>query len=220
MNLNSKVYDEAKAISGFGGTFAFAVSLGRDCAVMLHLMNQLTDMKKHKFFHWSHYPEMLPYHAKYLAKIEKMYGVNVEVHLWPEDYKGKQAQFVTEFMEKNGCSLAIFGYRMDESLQRRGMLNKFTDGIDYVRKWAYPLRSFTRKTIRAYVNSNNVPLQVEYNNGIGRDMTEHRGKNAFLLRHFISEEDYQCAVRQNPNIEIDYVRYRNSEEFFKTYARK
>lgn len=212
-SLQGKVFNEAKAIAEFGGRFAFAVSLGRDCAVMLDLMNRLTDLKKHKFFHWSHYPEILPYHAKYLELIKRRYGIEVDVHLWPEDYKGKQANFVTEYMEKNGCSLAIFGYRMDESLQRRGMLKALTDGIDYQRKWAYPLRSFTRKTIRGYVNTFKVPLQIEYNIGIGRDMTEHRNENAYMLRHFISETDYQCAIKQKPEVEIDYIRYANDKEF-------
>ena len=214
-SLDGKVFNEAKCIARKGGRFAFAVSLGRDCAVMLDLMNRLTDIKRHKFFHWSHYPELLPYHAKYLNLIKKRYGIEIDVHLWPEDYKGKQATFVSDYMERNGCDLAIFGYRMDESLQRRGMLNKLENGIDEVRKWAYPLRSFTKKTIRGYVNTFRVPLQIEYNIGIGRDMTEHRNENAYMLRHFISETDYQSAIRQKPEIEVDYVRYANDPEFLR-----
>ena len=139
------------------------------------------------------------------------------MHLSPILTKTKQMPFVVDFMDKHQCSLALFGYRMDESLQRRGMLKKFTDGIDYVRKWAYPMRSFTRKTIRGYVNSNKIPLSPEYNAGFNHDFPEHRGMASMILRHFISEEDYQAAVAQDPNIERDYVRAINDPENRKLY---
>lgn len=137
-NLNGKLFNEAKAIANFGGRLAFAVSLGKDTACMLHIMNQLTDLKRHYFFHWSMYPKMLPYQSRYLSQIERMYGIKVDVSIWPELIKKKQAPAVTEIMEANRCDLALFAYRMDESLQRRGMLKRFNDGIDYVRKWGYP----------------------------------------------------------------------------------
>lgn len=215
--LDAKYFHEAKSIAKFGGRFCFAVSLGRDCACMLHIMSRLTDMSKHAYFTWSHYPKMLPYQARYVAMLERRYGINIEVHLNPILTKTKQMPFVVDFMERNNCSLALFGYRMDESLQRRGMLKKFTDGIDYVRKWAYPMRSFTRKTIRGYVNSNKIPLSPEYNAGFNHDFPEHRGMASMILRHFISEEDYQAAVAQDPNIEIDYVRAINDPENRKLY---
>lgn len=215
--LDAKYFDEAKSIAKFGGRFCFAVSLGRDCACMLHIMSRLTDMSKHAYFTWSHYPKMLPYQARYIAMLERRYCINIEVHLNPILTKTKQMPFVVDFMERNKCSLALFGYRMDESLQRRGMLKKFTDGIDYVRKWAYPMRSFTRKTIRGYVNSNKIPLSPEYNAGFNHDFPEHRGMASMILRHFISEEDYQAAVAQDPNIEIDYVRAINDPENRKLY---
>ena len=214
-NLNGKLFNEAKAIANFGGRLAFAVSLGKDTACMLHIMNQLTDLKRHYFFHWSMYPKMLPYQSRYLSQIERMYGIKVDVSIWPELIKKKQAPAVTEIMEANRCDLALFAYRMDESLQRRGMLKRFNDGIDYVRKWAYPLRSFTAKSIRGYVTANKVPLNVEYSLGFKHDLLTHRGKNALLLRHAISEADYQAAVAQDPNVEIDYVRFANCPEIVK-----
>ena len=154
MNLNSPMFHEAKCIADFGGRFAFGVSLGRDFAVVLHVMSQLTDMKRHAFFHWTKYPRLLPYQARYLALLEKMYGFKAEIQIWPECKKAKQQDVIREFMERNGCSLYIQGFRMDESLQRRGMLKKLTDGIDYVRHYGYPLRSWTSKTVRGYCTAN------------------------------------------------------------------
>lgn len=211
-SLDAKYFHEAKSIASFGGRLCFAVSLGRDCACMLDIMSHLTDMKKHAYFTWSFYPKLLPYQARYVAMLEKRYGINIEIHLNPQLTKTKQMDFVVDFMDKHQCSLALFGYRMDESLQRRGMLKKFTDGIDYQRKWAYPMRSFTRKTIRGYVKSNRIPLNPEYNFGVEHDYQEHRGDRAFMLRHFISEEDYQAAISMDPNVEIDYVRAASKPE--------
>ena len=213
MNLNSPMFHDAKCIADFGGRFAFGVSLGRDFAVVLHVMSQLTDMKRHAFFHWTKYPKLLPYQARYLNLLEKMYGFKAEIQIWPESKKAKQQDVIREFMERNGCSLCIQGFRMDESLQRRGMLKKLTDGIDYVRHYGYPLRSWTSKTVRGYCTANKVPLSIEYSLGYKHDFQDHRGQKAYVLRHQISEEDYQCAIAQDPNVEIDYVRYANDPNF-------
>ena len=207
-----KNFSEARAIANYGGRLAFAVSLGRDSSVMLHLMKRFTDLKNHFFFYWSQYPEVLPYQEKYLKLLEHTHGININVFIWPELLKVKQADAVREILEKRGCSLCCFGYRMDESLQRRGMLNKLTDGIDHARKWAYPLRSFTKRTVRGYAEANRVPLNIEYRIGLTHDMLSHRGVNAMILRHFVSESDYQAAIRQDRNVEIDYERLINDEE--------
>lgn len=214
--LGAKCFSEAKAIAAFGGRLAFAVSCGRDSAVMVDLMSRiLPDISQHRFFFWSYYPKVLPYKARYLAVLEKRYGISIDVHLDPQRYKGKQANFVREYLEKNGCSLALFGYHMDDSLQRRGMLKALSDGIDYARKWAYPLRSFTKRTVRGYVNSRHVPLSLEYQLGLKHDFHEHRGPAAHFLRHYVGEEDYRLAVEQEPAVEIDYVRTVNDPEFFR-----
>lgn len=205
---------EAKAIASFGGRLAFAVSTGRDSAVMLHVMSKFVDLKKQAFFHWSVYGEIIPYQKRYMELIERKYGITIEMRLTPKLVKQDQQGFVTDFLENNGCSLCLFGYRMDESLQRRGMLKAFTDGIDAKRRWAYPLRSWTKPKVRAYAKANRVPLNIEYALGLERDMGDHRGIRAFFLRHYIGEEDYQCAIRQDPAVEIDYVRITNDPEFW------
>lgn len=205
------MFHEAKCIANFGGRLAFGVSLGRDFAVVLHVMNKLTNLKEHAFFYWSKYPKMLPYQERYLNLIEKMYGFKAEVQIWPECKGLKQPAVISEFMERNGCSLCVQGFRMDESLQRRGMLKSLTDGIDYQRKYGYPLRRWTAKTIRGYVTANKIPLSIEYSLGYKHDFQDHRGARAYVLRHQISEEDYQAAIAQDPNVEIDYVRAANDE---------
>ena len=206
---------EAQQIAGSGCRLAFAISTGRDSAVMLHLMSRFIDLRKQAFFFWSHYPEMLPYQRRYIETVEKRYGISIEVRVWCEKFGVNQREFTDGFLDSNGCGLCLFGYRMDESLQRRGMMSKFTDGIDRERRWAYPLRSFTKPKVRQYAKAFRLPLSIEYAMGMDRDMGNHRGIRAFYLRHFIGEEDYQCAIRQDPNIEIDYVRITSDPEFWK-----
>lgn len=201
---------EARAIAAYSaenGPLAFALSCGRDSAVMLDVMaSLLPDISAHSFFTWSYYPEVLPYKARYLAAVERRYGIRVETHLDPTRAKGKQADFVKGFMESHGCRLCLFGHHMDESLQRRGLLKSLADGIDPKNGWAYPLRSFTKPKVRAWAKNRRLPLSPEYGMGLAHDFHEHRGNAAHFLRHYIGEADYQAAIRQDPNIEVDYVR--------------
>lgn len=215
MPQKQSLYNEAKAIAATGGRLAFAVSTGRDSAVMLSVMSRFTDLKRHKFFHWSHYPEMLPYQKRYIETVEKRYGISIDVRLWPDTMKTPQKEFTDSFLDENGCSFCLFGFRMDESLQRRGMMKKFTDGMDTVRRWAYPLRSWTHPKVKAYAKAFRIPLNIEYCMGMEHDMGNHRGMRAYYLRHFIGEEDYQCAIRQDPSVEMDYVRITNDPLFLK-----
>lgn len=182
---------------------------------MLHVMSRLTDLKRHKFFFWSHYPEVLPYQKRYLDIVELKYGISIDFRLWPDLTRTSQKNFTDAYLDGNGCGFCLFGFRMDESLQRRGMLKKFDDGMDKERRWAYPLRSWTKPKVRAYAKAFRVPLNIEYCMGMDHDMGNHRGMRAYYLRHFIGEEDYQCAVRQDRNVEIDYIRITNDPEFIK-----
>lgn len=209
------LYNEAKAIAATGGRLAFATSAGRDSAVMLHVMSRFTDLKRHAFFHWTPYPEVLPYQKRYLETVERKYGISIETRLCCGVTKTKQIDFTNAFLDENGCGFCLFGFRMDESLQRRGMLKKFEDGMDRERRWAYPLRSWTHPKVKAYAKAFRIPLNIEYCMGMDHDMGNHRGMRAYYLRHFIGEEDYQCAIRQDPNVEIDYVRIVNDPLFLK-----
>lgn len=217
--LSAKMFAEARAVAAFGGRLAFAVSGGRDSAVMVDLMSRLLpDMSAHRFFFWTYYPRVLPYKARYLSVLERRYGIRIETRMDPQRCGGKQADFVRDFLEANGCSLCLFGYHMDDSLQRRGMLKRFADGIDRVRRWAYPLRSMTKRTVRGYAASRDVPLALEYRLGLKHDLHEHRGPAAHFLRRYVGEEDYRAAVEQDPAVEIDYVRTVNDPAFLARLA--
>lgn len=202
---------EAVNIANSGKRLAFAFSLGRDSAVMLHMMASLIDFKNHSFFHWTPYKIVLPYHLRYIKIIEKKYKIKINIYQRPESLKVSQTEFREAYLAENKCDLMVMGCRMDESLQRRGMLKHIESGVDSKTHIAYPLRSMTQKKIKAYVSTNRLILQPEYSFGI-RDMADFRGGRSWVLRHCISEEDYQCAIKQDVNVEIDYVRIKSLDD--------
>ena len=191
------------------GRLLFMVSLGRDTACFLDLFSRRTELSRHAFVHYTAYETMLPYQARHLAYLEKRYGISVEVRPDPRSLSAGLAGVAEErdmLLDRHGCCLQVLGYRMDESLQRRGMLKSLTDGISDKLRECYPLRSWTPRITDAYVKSNKILLAPEYSWGF-RDCRNHRGLKAVLL-HDMSYEDYVAAVKQDPHIEVDYVRYR------------
>lgn len=213
------IYHEADCIAKTGSRLLFGVSLGRDTACFLNVLAARVDLSKHAFYHYSSYWTLLPYQQRQLVAIEKLYSINIEVRPDPNSYIIKGLRTFAEdralqLKEKN-CDLVVLGYRMDESLQRRGMLKQYSDGINWKSKECYPLRSWTSRITDAYVKANRIALAPEYSYGV-HDMTEHRQGRAVFLRHYISEADYQAAIAQDPQVEIDYVRYahKHREELF------
>ena len=162
---------------------------------------------------------MLPYQAKQLALLERRYGILIDVRPDPVSPLVKGLRSIAEdrdfMLDHYGCGLMVLGYRMDESLQRRGMLKKLENGINDKLRECYPLRSWTSRITNAFVKANKVLLSPEYSFGL-RDFRMHRSGRAVLLRHLISEADYQAAIAQDPQVEIDYVRYahKHREELF------
>ena len=204
------VYHETDAIikKTATGRLLFMVSLGRDTACFLDLFSKRTTLARHAFVHYTAYETMLPYQARHLAYLEKRYKISVDVRPDPRSIAFGLAGVAEErdmLLEKYGCMYQVLGYRMDESLQRRGMLKRFSDGMDDKTRECYPLRSWTSRITDAYVRTNHVLLAPEYSYGF-RDSRNHRGQKALLLRA-ISEEDYLAAIAQDPQIEVDYVRH-------------
>lgn len=203
------IYYEADQIATSGSRLLFGVSLGRDTAAMLHLMSTRVKFKDHAFVHWTPYLEMLPYQARLLNAIQVRYGIKVDVRPDPRSWLMKGIRSIADerdaCIDKYGADFMCVGYRMDESLQRRGMLKRHTTGMDPKVREAYPLRSWTRPIMSKYIESNRIQLAPEYSYGL-RDCRNHRGMRAVWLREIIGEADFRAAVEQDPQVEIDYVR--------------
>lgn len=54
---------------------SFALSCGKDSAVMLDLASKYLDLEKHAFFYLTFYSEVLPYKRRYLANLERKYYI-------------------------------------------------------------------------------------------------------------------------------------------------
>lgn len=210
------IYHETHQIAASGSKLLFGVSLGRDTACMLHLFKEHApklskgfDIREHAFVHWTPYDKMIPYQARLLQVIQDRYGIIVDVRPDPVNWAMKGIRSIAE--ERDACiehyqaKYMVMGYRMDESLQRRGMLKKHTDGLNDKLHEAYPLRSWTSRITDTFVKTNRIQLAPEYAYGL-RDCRNHRGMKAVWLRKFIGEADYQAAVAQDPQVEVDYVR--------------
>lgn len=215
----ANIYHEADCIAKSGERLLFGVSLGRDSACFLRVLSTRVKLQDHAFFHYSCYWTLLPYQQRQLEAIEARYGIKIEVRPDPRSSILKGLRTFAEDrdiqLDAKGCGLMVLGYRMDESLQRRGMLKQYTDGINPKTRECYPLRSWTSRITDAYVKANRITLAPEYALGLS-DLTEHRQGRAVVLRHYISEADYQAAIAQDPQVEIDYVRYahKHREELF------
>ena len=213
------IYHEADCIANDGRKLLFGISLGRDSSCMLELLHKRVKMQEHCFVHYSPYLTMLPYQAKQLSLLERRYGISIDVRPDPRSTLVLGLRSVADdrddLLDSLGCGLMVLGYRMDESLQRRGMLKKFENGINDKLRECYPMRTWTSRITDAFVKANKVLLSPEYALGL-RDCRNHRAHKAVILRHYISEEDYQAAIAQDPQVEIDYVRYahKHREELF------
>lgn len=193
---------------------SFALSCGKDSAVMLDIASKFLDLKKHKFFYMTSYAEVLPYKRKYLANIERKYNISIQIHCDPINSGFKQAPAFRKFMEQDGTELIGIGYKIYDSLQRRAILKGSEEnGIAINFPFFAPLRDWKNKQVMAYAKSHRLALSPEYSfDGVNSEFDEFCGMRAVVLRHMISEEDYQCAIRQDPRVEVDYERFKDDPE--------
>lgn len=192
---------------------SFALSCGKDSAVMLDIASKYLDLKKHAFFYLTFYSEVLPYKRRYLANLERKYGISIAIHENPVKCGMKQAALFRKIMEQDGSQLIGIGYKIYDSLQRRAILKGSEDnGLALNFPFFAPLRDWKDSQVRAYAKSHKLTLSPEYSFGAKREFDEFCGMRAVVLRHMISEEDYQCAIRQDPRVEVDYERFKDDPE--------
>lgn len=180
---------------------------------MLDLASKFLDLSKHRFFYMSFYHEVLPYKRKYLCALERKYGITIDIHENPVRYGLKQSELFRKIMEQDGTQLIGIGYKIYDSLQRRAILKGSEEnGIAINFPFFAPLRDWKNSQVLAYAKSHRLTLSPEYSMGAKNEFDEFCGMRAVVLRHMISEEDYQCAIRQDPRVEVDYERFKNDPE--------
>lgn len=192
---------------------SFAISCGKDSAVMLDIASKYLDLKKHAFFYMTFYSEVLPFKRKYIASIERKYGITVNIHENPARFGMKQSDLFRKVMEQDGSQLIGIGYKIYDSLQRRAILKGSEEnGLALNFPFFAPLRDWKNSQVMAYAKSRKLNLSPEYSFGCHGELDEFCGMRSVILRHMISEEDYQCAIRQDPRVEVDYERFKDDPE--------
>ncbi len=199
---------------------SFAISCGKDSAVMLDLVARFLDVGMHRFFYFSAYPQVLPFRARYLQALERKYGISIDVRFQPTAMGLRQAPAFERIRKEHGTELIGLGYKIYDSLQRRAMLKGSPDGVVEKARFFCPLRDWTNRQAMAYAKARKLVLAPDYSMGCKRELDDFCGPRAVVLRHLVSEEDFQCAARQDKRILIDYERFKDHPEYRALAERK
>ena len=186
---------------------------------MLDIASRFLDLRKHHFFFLTPYPEVLPYKRRYLQSLERQYGIAIDVFDDPAS-EGLPTRIAYErALEMQGTDLIGLGYHRCDSLQRRAICKKADEkGIVDSCRFFLPLIDWKPKQCFAYLKSRRLNVSPEYSLGANREFSVFTGIRACVLRHLISEEDFQCAARQDIRVKIDYERWIISDEWKKLVA--
>ena len=199
---------------------SFAISCGKDSAVMLDLVARFLGVAMHRFFYFSSYPQVLPFRARYLQALERKYRISVEIRYQPRSMGLRQAPAFERIRQEHGTDYVGLGYKIYDSLQRRAILKDSPDGIVERARLFCPLRDWTNRQAMAYAKGRKLVLAPDYSMGCQCELDDFCGPRAVVLRHLISEEDFQCAARQDKRIQIDYERFKDHPEYRELAERK
>ncbi len=191
-------------------------STGKDSIVTLDLCCKFIPNIKvvHLYF-----VKGLSYRERFLEYYEKRY--NIQIDQYPqvdvsrifhnkaftnsqkEIPKLKQADIELFLRKTYDISYLAYGYRKQESLQRRGHLSS-CDGFEKKFKRFYPVADWTTADIMNYVKKERLPLPVEYSFGF-RDINFFEGEGlVWLYRNY--PEDYEKVKAVYPFIEAELLR--------------
>ena len=94
----------------------------------------------------------------------------------------------------------IDGAKKTDSMARRGMMARLTDGVDERNRKIYPLADWNDAKVMAYIKLNRLMLPVEYQHGFTRDFNVPTiEKLVYLKNNFAA--DYQKIIAEFPNLE-------------------
>lgn len=116
-----------------------------------------------------------------------------------------QSDTVTYIRKQTGIEYVAFGYRINESLQRRAIVKKFSeDGIDRKFRKIYPIWDYSAKDCFNYITREKLILPIEYQYGF-RDISFFSGESLIWLYQTFPE-DYEKVKRTYPFIDAELER--------------
>lgn len=102
-----------------------------------------------------------------------------------------------------GSDWIIFGHRMDESLQRRGMLKASNGTMESLRK-AYPLWNWHAADVFHFLKSSKIPAPEQYTEDDTTGMTLGANSLLYLRREYPA--DYAKVIAMFPLAEAQFLR--------------
>ena len=159
-----------------------------------------------------YYVQGLTYHEEIIKYHEERYGIEIKRHVHPDVaqlLRGNRkrispTQAENYLRERYELQFVAYGYRKDESLERRGMLAHLEDGIDWKFKRCYPLIDWSQKHVDLYVKKHRLKLSPEYAWG-WRDINSFKGDGIIWIKENYPA-DYQRIVQRFPMVEGEYLR--------------
>jgi phosphoadenosine phosphosulfate reductase len=196
----------------------FMFSGGRDSIVLLSLLKKYAETVEITPV-FMYFVKGLSFQEKILKHYEKLYDIQIEriphndvKWMMANDKKRRVRQGDVEAFLRNeyNISMLVYGYRKDESLQRRGMLAHLDHAIDWKFKKAYPLAEWREPHIRKYVQKERLILPDSYRLGY-RDINSFKGE-ALMYVYYNFPEDYKKIIEVYPLLEAERVRFENYGE--------
>lgn len=151
------------------------------------------------------------YEDRYSVKIDKYPQVDVSRIFSNKAFtnnikdvpKLKQVDMELYLRKEYNMSYLAYGYRKDESLQRRGHLTS-CNAFEKKFKRFFPVADWSQKDIFNYIKKEKLPLPVEYSFGF-RDINFFEGEGLmWLYRNY--PEDYEKMKLQYPFIGAELLR--------------
>ncbi len=187
-------------------------STGKDSVVMLDLIQRFFKNPGHEYI-FLYFHKGLSIRESVLSHYSKRYGI--EFQQYPQFDVGsqvgvkkklKQSNIEKYIRAKHNKIWMFYGYRKNESLERRGMLAHIDNGIDWKYKKLYPLADWSARDALHYIKKNRLVLPPDYRSGY-RDINGFKG-NSLLWLYQNYRSDYELIKSQYPAIEGELIRAR------------
>lgn len=189
-------------------------SCGRDSIVMLDLFISFAP-KSIGSVVFMYYCPGLSYEEKILDYYERRYGL-APIHriahpdcmyLVNERARGRKlrvADAEKRIRAEFEAEWVAWGFRKEESLERRGQLALAPKGIDWKYRKLFPIGEWSRRHTAAWVKDRRLLLPPEYKNGL-RDLNTFKGDSLLYIHHNYPD-DYRRIVDMYPDVEGELMR--------------
>jgi len=209
------LFQSIKAIASLDSKIIVFFSTGKDSTVMLDLFQRFLPGRYQAVF--LYFVKGLSFQESILRHYEDRFGIKIErrPHWDIANYDRamanvqgralKEKDIAAHIREETGLSWLAYGYRRDESMQRRGILTPFApDYIDAKFRKVYPLGAWSNHHIDEYIKARKLLLPREYAFGF-RNIDQFKGPAVLWIKNNYPE-DWQKIIDRFPIVEAEALR--------------